>query len=514
MFETQRLANQFPMNTKLREDASSLGFKFLSIIGDINAQSRKDLIRFKKSYYPKTSLTDLSVKLYEWEIDSFIFQYEDAFQMNTVLEPTVTGDTIPLENIEDIETMSFRLPSRITESTTYLSYSGEIYSSNINSSSSIADIEVPSNLYVEFRDIDSFSIAQTTTSLRSALLVAQIMLRGEDLYGNEILETIFPSANGTYKTKNIFAKLLDFTLINVVGADGIIKIKNFDFDLSQYVSSYSTYVDIDSETNLLVEFDSDFIYLRKFIFPVYEGKRAAEDKETFTGMKVSDAEGNLIKIEDISFIPSTETLVVLSSDALYFIENYLPPIMDETSEERTLEISLTVEAPVRYPIINEELKFYLYQRSILNRMKTYVVRLIDPTGEEFYLNENDEFTTSPWTFTASNTDWPGDSVVDRWITLELDSFGQWDLIIETVDVDDVSAKEVSSFYVPLLVADKKISLSKEFISVSYHQDGKIYLSDGTDTTSFIPLFDYYFLDSTNHRVYTIEHYSTLDIDYE
>lgn len=514
MFETQRLANSFPRETKTREDPSSLGFRMLSIVGDISQQMRKDLIRFRNGYFPKTSYTDYPFNFREWDVSDFEFTYLDDFESREVRVPVIEGDSRELTQITTVEDFIFYPPTRIALESTIIVHDGEIYNSNINESSTIGEIEVPGRLFIEFRDVDAYSISQDASTIRSSVLNTRLTLVGEDNYGNELIEEVFPTANGTYRTKNIFAKLSDFTLTNIEGENGVLIIKTFDFDIGEYISDFASLVEVDIEVELLKEFDESFVYIRKYVFPVSDGKRINSDKDTFTGIQVIDPDtSEPVVIEDISFIPSTETLVVLGNNKLYFVKDWLPKIMSEPQEDRSLEVLMTSEALNHYPYLEQAIKVYLYQRIISDRVSSYQVRLIDPTGQIFYLNSDDIFTSSAWTFTGVNTEWPGDSTEDRFIEFALDVVGQWDLVIESTGMSGTIYKDVTSFYVPSVIADKAIELSKSYESVSFHENGKIYLFDGTNTDVYLPSYDYFFLDSRNGKIYTLEEYEELELNY-
>lgn len=515
MFETQALVNRFPEETRIRTDSSSFGFRLFSILGDITSAFKKDLTRLSFASSVKTSLTDFVVDLYDWDIDSFDFTYEGDMELNPIILPDILGDSIPLEIIEYSETLPYLNPTRVAEIDSLLGSTGTIYESNINEASSIVDIDVPSNLWIEFNGVETFAAIQNPLKERSLLFPSEILLIGEDNYGTEIRESIFPSSNGVYLTKYIYAKLLDFTLTNISGTDATLKIKNFDFNLDNYFSKFHTIIELDSEDTLLLSYDADFVYLKKFIFQVVNNKRISDDKQTFTGHSLSDSDGVVISINDIALIPSTETLIALTDTAIHFYNDWLPPVFDKPTEERTLEITLTAEVPNRYPMINEEIRFYLYQRSINNRVKDYQVKLTDPTGAIFYLQVDDTFATSPWTFGAdTDSKWPGSTVNDRWVDFQLDTYGQWELAITSTLSNEEIEVDITCFYVSKLVASKTILLDEVYTAVSYHQDGLIYLKNESGIKVMRPKFDYCFIDSENKRVYTIEKYTNLDVSYE
>lgn len=514
MFGTQRIVNRYPLNTRMRQDPSSLGFRMFSVLGDLHTQFDKDLIRFKEAYFTKSSHTDIPSDFFEWDINDFVFTYEDDYDSLLPIVPTVQGDSTTLLECESEAEFIHSLPTSLSLTRTILGDIGLIYDEPLSGSGVIADIEVSGRLTVKLDGVESYLTVADNTKVRSPILRAQIRLVGEDLYGNEINEDIFPTRDAVYVTSNVFSKLLSFTLHNISGDSGTIEIRSLDFDIDSHESRFDLVVQADREDPLYIEFDEDFIYLRYYIFPNVAGSRLEAEKETFCAFALFDEDNNRISIRDISLTNSTETLVVLSEGKLHFFNDWLPPYFTMPSEDRSREVVVTAEIPNRYPALDQETTLYLYTRSIEKRVSEVQISLVDPDGDTFYLNEDKEFQASAWTFSGDvSTLAPGDSFLDKKILWTPDKVGQWDLVIYTEDTNGDSYTDVTSVIVPKLTPTKTLNVDSSYTDVAAHEDGNFYFSDGTDTFALTPARDVYLIDYRNKRVFTLEDYTSLNVSY-
>lgn len=514
MFGTQKIVNRYPLNTRIRQDPSSLGFRTFSVLGDMHYQFDKDLIRFREAYFVKSSHTDIPADFFEWDIYDFVFTYEDDYDAQDAVIPTVTGDATALLECETYADFVHSLPTSLALTRTVLANTGLIYSSPLASTSTISDVEIPGRLTIKLDGVESYQTVADNTKVRSPILRAHIRLEGEDQYGNEVREDIFPERDGVYVTNNIFAKLLSFAFYNIEGTSGTIEIRALDFDISSHESRFNLIVQPDRQDPLYVEFDENFVYLKYFIFPSVAGSRLEGEMETFCAFALYDADDNRISIRDISLTHSTETLVVLSEGELHFFNNWLPPHFNLPSEDRTREIIVTAEIPNHYPTLDQETTFYLYTRSIEKRVAQVQVSIVDPDGDVFYLNEDREFQTAEWTLQGDVTTLaPGDSFLDKKILWTPDKLGQWDLIIVTEDIDGVTYTDVTSVIVPKLIPDKTLVVDASYMDVAAHEDGNYYFSDGTDTFALTPSRDVFLLDTQNKRVFTLQDYTSLNVSY-
>ena len=320
MFNTQRIVNSYPLNSRVRNDPSSLGFRMFSIQGDFIDGFRKDLLRFKLSYYPLTSFTDYIKDINIWDISDFTFQYEDDELNRFIINPTVYGDGTELEIVDETVDLFYSLPTSIAinSDSTIASYDAIVYDEDVDTTGTISDIEVAGHLYIEITNATRFINVTDNSKERSPVLRARLHLEGEDSNGNEIIEDIFPDRNGIYVTSNRFSKLVSLYIINVQGASAHLTIKSLDFDITSYRSSFYNAVTPDNEYELIKEFDADFFYLKYPIFPVEAGTRVNEDKETIAAFVLYDSDNNRLDIDDITFIRSTEELIVLSDNKIYF----------------------------------------------------------------------------------------------------------------------------------------------------------------------------------------------------
>lgn len=511
MFETQRLANNFDYNAGIREDASSFGQRFFSIFGEINTYFYKDLLRFKTSFFPKQSLTDIIPSVYSWDISDFTFQYYSD-QNNNILLPTVTGDSQALSVFTSVDDFLNSLIFDLEFTGSVSDYS-LIYNSSVEEAGSILDINIPNYLYIEFTDIASFAISHDTSLSLAPNYIAKLSLEGEDIYGNPILEQIFPTVNGVYRTSNIYSKLNSLLLVNIDGP-GTLKIKTLDFDLLEYISSYSIVTTSEIQTPLILDYDDDFFHIKYYLFPPQNGTRISEDKETFAKVKLLDASEEEITIRDITVSANREELYVLSENKISIYDNWINNLYFTVPQmDRTLETLLTADFMYRVSGLNESNHCYIGPSKIGKRIKDYTIYFIDPTGERLYLQLDYDFTTTPFTFVADNTLSSSETIDNFQIEFSLDKLGQWDLVIESTDFNDNEYIYVTSVLVPFLISSKDIILDEAYELISYHPEGSIYLSkDGIlDKYSFI--YNTALIDSFNKKLYTIENYSNLELTY-
>ena len=521
MFKNQRIVNSFPRNSRVRQDPSSLGARIFTIQSEFSERWEKDLRRFKISYYPKYSLTDISDHIYIWDLSGFEFQYKDTDLNIGTLNPTILGDDVELEVVDSSIALLNGLPTKVSLIDSILDHDGIIYDSLISEASetSILDIRRSGRLWITISNVDNFSLPIDSRNERSPIFSALLRLEGKDIYGNSIIEDIYPDRNQTYLTTNIYSILDNIVLTNVSDTDGRITIKSFDFNLPFQIARDESVITIDERNlrELMIRNDSDFLYLEYPIFDVEANRRISSENEIVTGIGLFDTDDNRIFINDITFEPSQQRLVVLSSTGkLLFYERWLPPFFTTPKNSRTLEVVGHIELETYHPVKDSELKCYVFTRSLSKRVNTIQIKLIDPDGDIFYLNDDMAITDREFFFLgAPSVDWPADSMNDIFFTIVPDKFGQWEFVITAIDTDGNEYIDVLNFMVPSLKADKEFDLGDTYDSISYHEDGKIYCykQDDNRIDIFDMKYDICLLLSANSSLYTRETYDEIELSY-
>lgn len=506
MFETQALVNRFPADTAIREDKSSSGFKLFSIMGDINTQFRKDLVRLRLDSRLSSSNTTYLTDVHEFDISDFEFNIDPS--SSTIGDLDVTGDATDLTKVEQVDDLLSQLPTgfELIDSSTIRH---TIYSSDFSVSGTISDIDIPSRLFIDVQDVTTF-ISTNTARERSPALYVTLTLIGEDLYGNSLTESMRLTTNGIYRTQNIFAKLLDFTLTNTPET-GSIDIKILDVELSELESAYYRYVDANGKSStLLYSFDEDFFYFKYYIFPFLGEERPSSQKDTVTGIQLlySDA---AIEIDDVTFDPGYEYLYVLSGNKVYIKKNFMLPVMDAPEEQRDLRIALNCDFDNQYPQLNTDIEMRLYMAVLEINVKHVLIKLTDPTGEVFYW-DGSAWGSDEAVIYGEETDQPGDTFKDLRISATADILGKWELCVIATSMKDLTYKTVKNFFVPSLEMDQVIDLDSSYEWIAYHDDGFVYLGNGTTVDRFRPVYDYYFFDKNNGYIYTLESYESLVVE--
>lgn len=513
MFSTQKIVNNYPKNLRLREDPSSLGFRFFSLHGDFLQLFFKDLRRLQQNFFPVTSSTDVANISYLWDIGTFEFEFEDPLTMNYLKYPTVNGDSFSLTVSKTLEEFLFLPPTRISYVEEY-NFDGIVYESTLTESSTINDIVIPGRLYIEINGATRF-YQTSVNNAKSPPKRATLILVGEDAYGNELNEHITLNYNGIYVTKDIYYKLISIVLSNIETDGGSIIIKSLDLDISSIPSKYEIGILSDKAVELKKEFDENFFYIKYPVFDIQASQRLTEDKETFCAFALRDEDDNIISIDDISFIYDLETLAALSGNKVYIYDSWLPPVFQAPISERTSEIVIGAELTTPYPTLNEDFIFYIYNRSIYRRSKQITIKIIDPDNEEFYINGDLELSETEFTFLGDpTTDWPGDTFADKKVTMVPDKTGQWELVITTVDIDENEYIDVINFIVPSLTASKTLTLDEDYDSISFSCDGFLYALTGENLHKYRLYYDYCIIDIKSKTLFSRENYDDLEVIYE
>lgn len=509
MFHVQRIVNSFPKNLAIREDPSSFGFRYLSVFADVSKQFNKDLLRLKKDISIFDSNTDYIDSLYEWDVSSHTFNMKT--HSSVFDEIVVSGDSIDLERITSSENLTTGLPTRL-DYLEQVTIEHTIYSENINTTGSILEIGLPSRLYIEIQDCDSFVAAQNVEK-NSPIVFGNIELIGEDPYGNEIRERIAILNNGIYTTTNIYGQLISFNLVNVTGTDGTISIKLLDVDLSLIASTYFVYSDSDNQNRTLYySFDSTSLDLNYFVFPIYNTIRPDNSFEVFTGFEIFDSEDNQYTIDDITFSPSFEHLFILSGNKVLITKDYDLPIMIAPENARTTEIVIDCEFTNYYPKLNTTNKIYLFLKRSDIFVVSATIKLIDPTGVTWYLQEDKTWSEIEFTWLGDpSQQWASKTFGDLRTGIVCDTRGQWELVIEVTDSENESFTTVKNFLVPYLTIDNIITLEDSYEWIAFHDNGYLYLGNGTTVDIYKPKYDYYYFDSNGKKIYTIENYSSIEV---
>jgi hypothetical protein len=428
-FVGQSIRNNFPLWSKIRRDDSSVGAIIFDNLGQILEEARFDL--FKKDYQANSfSLNPVcepeNMFVFSLSESNEFNLYQDLNRAYEFLIATGIKDNIEyeLENLFSYSELALALPTRITlKDYSNKSYSLVTIEKNEDSSVQHRFVEntfylndEPRRLYINIFDSTNYEISTYDENLYDK---RYITIRGTDLFGKRIEETININRDGFYKTSNIFRtieKLEEDILMNISGGeaiecygfDGEVEILRFPLQVENKKYEQLLLVkkvdEINSGSSLeenIAEFRLSGTNTLQYIFNVYRNaeeylnKRNEPLKEYFEQVLLEqnllDANEEEIEIQDFAFDYARNRLLCIDSLGVLHWYKLERNMFSRPIIERTKKSNITFESEKQQVVLGETLPMFVsLERAKGNVEKVLIAKQKPSFQNRIVIDENDE----------------------------------------------------------------------------------------------------------------------------
>lgn len=524
---TQRLANNFPFWTRLRQDPSSVGQRMLSVWANYYEQALVEDIKLLA--VDDVLGQDLGQgQLFQvplLEEDYVVFEEQPDGSSGFVYPDVVTGDidssTITLVRAEFFENFFTALPNTLTEDDTHNVTSWLLWTSAAPGTP--ASIEEPDHLTISVQGSTLYDLEDEIPGYHGT---AYVYLEGEDLNGVEITEVIRITDDGVFKTNDIFSALTEQPVF--IGFDGTLEVylgsRLISLDRKDPYRAAVTPEREGPALYKLVDFGGTN-YLQTAQRFVVQGKSyrrptielALQDfEDELSWQQMLDTTETPYQPISFDISPYDGSLWVLDNAGGIHVHDIGLTQFEIPPEEATFEHYVQV-IPLRHRArFGEELPMWTWFRILRAPIKKVRIRRIDPSGNTEYLNDSGLWVGSSFDFFGDNTARrPEESWTDFKFTNTFDELGQWNFYCE------VELQGVTDIYISHTAVYVESNTSKKDIpgplpgaeDMFFDKDGLLALTLPGSYTKYDPAPDTYFVDTDYQTLYFRRPYSNVTVTY-
>lgn len=530
-FRTQRLANAFPLWSKLRSDPSSFGHRFLDTFASVIAEQSITNVKLSMDNHLLKPYLGIGY-LY-----SVVLSDDDAFpQAETSLGvlqysyPTVVGtvDSVDytLDRYEDLFEMLSAAPDRVSlvESRPYTS----LFCWQSSSPYVFSDPPWPERLSIEVSGSTFFSKPSKVYDREYSGMHA-VHVFGTDQNDISISELVEVRDDGVYRTRNIFKTVED---ISIEGFDGSVSVRWFPEALSQEPDPYRIAVFDDFEGQLLLSLSSQVVDSVTYSYVVYSSNRLKNgndyrrpqiespgNNEVLAETVLLDSSGSPYVAVDLAINHQSSKLYVLDdSGFVHVYDHELSPFSVFSSTE-----SETMSTYIELTPLRHRAKFgdseYLYTDFKRNRLNISSIQIKRraPDGTVEYLQAD----RSTWAAGAASISapvltgltTPEASWQDFRFSTTYNQVGQWEYVLTTKTAVDTTVY-VTAVMASSMAAESSVDMSVSTpAGLSFSQEGYISISDGSEVHFYEEFVDGWIADTRLGQILMRSDYTSVEVTY-
>lgn len=527
-FKTQRLANQYPLYSKIRRDPSSLGQRFFSAFAEYFDFAESELWRMKDEFFllkwhlGKTSL---------WSIDLLEADYLPLTTLagggqKVTYPTTVNGDhsilgALTLVRDTSLEELLHREPTRLSLADTLAIQDITIWDSSAPGTFGV--MAYPERLSI---NVESSTRYKRKTALNDRMFndFYGIILKGKDINGLDIQESINVRDDGVYTTRNIWSKIEEAP--DYDGFDGNITIGYKAADYPYVVDIYHVGVLIDVEGPLKlrtsVAAEESNITVLEYLTDRYKvgtayrtGDVAIDNIEVIAPQILKDSDGGDIEAVDLTISYENTLLYVIDTNGFLHVYEHGLHAFDPPSEDiATEQIRIRIDPLQHYAQYNQTMSLWTHHAFPRDNINSVVIKRTSPSGTSLYLQSDLSWNVSPYTF-LGNID--AKEAADSWQDIKFettfDEYGQWDYYTTVRSGSDITVAHTAVMVDSL---DALVSIDTEIAnpnSIFFSQEGYVTITDGTNYYKFNEHRDSYFADPVNQQLIFREDYNDVEVTY-
>lgn len=523
-FYGQRLANKFPLWSKVRIDPSSLGQRIFSSFGDYFEQSTEEKVQLAELKYVLPKRLGLeSIQTVVLEEENFISTTNVNGRITPIfpsISATRDSSTITPTYVSTVEEFLNGLPSSITVNNLIIIGSKNIWTSSVPT---IFNSINPADYLV-------ITISNSTNYKRVTINSEELFggITGLKLYGRdqnyqEFYEFIPIIDDGIYITHNIFQTLLS---VEYDGFDGDIEI-NLTTRGSIYIKDpfrLAVTPELEGPLRLSINSNNSYTFL-EYATPLYltgqEYRRTdsnildEEITEIIAQQVLLNQLGDSIVPIDLAISPSNTKLYVLdtSNQINIFtpgVTEFIPP---SESIDETTYISLV---PLKNRVLlDETIPLWTWFHTLRAPVVHVTIYIVSPDGTKYYLQDDRSWSTIFNNMSGTPiAGLPEDTWSDIKFNRQFNLLGQWDLYcnVRLRGLDDSGFTSHTAIMCESLQAERTFSTDLiDLDGIYFGHNGLLYVTSGNTAYPITQHRDVYMIDLNQQTLYFHDVYSEVQI---
>jgi hypothetical protein len=494
---TQRIANKFPLETKLRGEPGSVGQILVRPLGDLFDLETKNLILEKDKRNPFSNFVEKGLLWIEPVEGLTVTRQANGTLLGEDVD-SIEGDGHTIEQVRFVEDLFYRPVTRIQES------SSKTINNLIWDSVDLFNPTqewIPNKLTIKISGSSKYDLYDRSSN-RLNPLKAKIRLTGYDKAGFPISDSITIPDDGYAETVNVYWRL---EKVEWEGFDGDIEISCIGFNKTEVRNPYKLGALSEKEGPLFLRNNEGVLeaYLKLYLRgEAYRNVDITDNKLVLGNFLLRDTDGTPAEITDFTLDPTDGRLIVLSGDKLLYYDFELPEFTVRTNASRTTSV---VAIPTQYYVMEGTTDRVLtFFRQASERVLGVKIKRVSPTGVETYL-QSDLTWGAEYEFPGRD-DAPKKSWKDLRFESTYDESGQWDYVLTIRLGNGTTETTVTSVMALTLIAIKEFALESSKTGLGWLFPGRLYVTDGELSNEIETFRDYALINYEESNLYLSERY--------
>lgn len=522
-FRTQRLANRFPLWTKIRKDPSSMGSRLLDTFAEgleenaITAQRLVEDVTLGKRNIGRSFLYEMVL-----DGDNVLepVQGSNGYSWEyPVLTGTVDSVAYVVSRADSLSTLMMAYPTRVNELKAIAAAYRVVWLST--APFDYNPIATPERLWVVVVD-STFYVDKTPHKHHDKSGLAAIRIRGIDENYNEFTETLNLRDDGIFITSFAFREVLEVTR---EGFDGDVRISAGPVALPYEIDPYRVLVLQDLEGPLQLKLDSsDELFEGNAItLLTYQtnrfklgrqyrttGVETVTNTEELGSFLLKDKDGASYTAMSLAVSPANTYLYVLDSIGKVHVYDhglpeFLPPAVTDT-------ITTYVELEVLNPYAQFGRTEYLWTRFARMRfpLSWLEIKRITPSAVTEYLQADHTWSATPYKQTLTPVGRPRfDQWVDYRFSTEYTETGVYEYIATAKTAVDQTVFSTQVYCGDMTAVATITAVTGD--TIYFADNGNLVIDDGAELHYFEEHTDQYIIDEQSSRIWLSDSYDSVEV---
>lgn len=518
-FRTQRLANRFPLWTKVRSDPSSMGSRLLQTFAEgleensITAQRLVENLVLGKRSVGRGFLHEIIL-----EGDDVLVPSETASGYEweyPVVTGTVGADVFTVEKLDTLTDMLCSFPTRFSTEKSSSHGSRVIWESSAPYTYSALDYV--DRLWVKVEGSTSF-VNKSLKRDREKSGIAAITILGVDKSHNTFSEVITIVDDGVYVTSFAFMQV---TEILYEGFNGTVTVTLGPDDLPFELDPYRVLVFDDMEGPLKLELESGALSYVTYVADRFKtgkqyrrpGIETLNNEEAQISLLLQDSDGVEYEALSIAVSPNNTYLYSLDTLGRVHVHDHTMPEFIAPAANDTVASYMDIVPLAPYARFGRT--EYLWTR--FSRMRYPIawiqIKRTSPLGTVSYLQSD-----KTWGVSVTNINYPlqAKAALNQWkdfrFSTEYDETGTWEYELTTKSTVDTTVFVVSVCCASLVA---NVTIDTEMVGLSslyFDDNGYLVVDTGTVAYFLNEHVDKYIIDEELSHIWLSDEYDSIEVN--
>ena len=522
-FLTQRLANNFPLWTKLRSDPSSFGQRFYSTAAESFESARADLVKTKEL------VRILPFCLEPEDIYSIQLSTEDEFRITrtlgklsitypTTIDGVVGLNIYSLDRVEQVEDLFYSLPERLSVAPIVLTTDFILWQST--APTVYKDIAKAERLHITVDNSANYKTRSLDSEFGGH---SGVLLKGEDENYIEFEEYVEVRDDGCFLTREIYKNLLEVSFDGFDG-DVTITLGGPNREYEEDIFRVAVLPEMEGPLRYTLENHGGENYLKVFT-PIYlEGKEYRRDdgidepnEEIIAISRLLDSVGSPYGAIDHAISPYDSRFYVLGDNGVVHIyepglSEFIPPATQESYQTYIELVPLYNRVS-----LNETLSIFTWFRVMRAPVSKVRIKKVAPDGTIAYLQANLTWAGASYYFPNSgDTVLPENSWTDKTFSVLFDQLGQWELYLEVSFIGLQGEVFTSQTSIMCEFTTAEVSIDTGIVNpvgMYFSHDGSLCITTAAGIYPVTFHSDVYYADTDRQRIFMKEQYDEVEVTY-